>query len=289
MLLVLRLAGMQSPEANGSLLGTAIVAPLSQVIQGKVNICRPSDFLCRCEVCFSCTRGMHRACVKAVSAQAIIVRVANGSVLPLGLGALLRAVQEAGCAHGSTAHSRPQGIDLWSADIAQPQTFAYLTTSLRDGGLNCLRLIRLCGLGLVDEQITQLSCAMGRHPCLEILSVPNNKMTSSAGVLLFDSFVSLPRARALDLSCNPLGDAMAHGIVGRLSSGSPWNLQALWFAYCSLTQAGLNEFARIVRAGADSLEHLVLSGMVRMNCHSRWCLSNNLHVTAQHTIDRSEG
>lgn len=201
--------------------------------------------------------------------QAVIVRVAEGSVLPLGLGALLRAVQDAGracTAHRSISRMGPQGIDLWNADIARPRTFAYLRRALHEGWLDRLRLMRLCGVGLVDAQVLELACVLGRHPSLEILSVANNSFTAYSGVALFETFVSMRCARALDVSCNALGDAMVTGIIARLSSGTPWKLQALWLAYCSLTQAGLKDASTIVRAGVDSLEHLVISGVARMKC-----------------------
>lgn len=197
--------------------------------------------------------------------QAAIVRVACGSVKPLGLGALLRAVQECGranTAHGAFAHSGPQGIDLWNADVAQPGIFLHLTKALGDGGLNRLRLIRLCELGLSDNHVIDLACALSQHPHLEILSITNNLFSARAGIQLFDTFVSLQHARALDMSLNPLGDVMVEAMAERLSSGSPWNLQALWFAYCSVSRRGLKDMARIIRAGANNLEHIVLSGMV---------------------------
>lgn len=197
--------------------------------------------------------------------QAAIVRVACGSVQPLGLGALLRAVQESGraCrAHGAVAHSGPQGIDFWNADIAQPRVFLHLRKALSDGGLNRIRLIRLCELGLSDNHVVDLACALSQHPSLEVLSLTSNDFTATAGVQLFNTFVSLQHARALDLSLNPLGDVMAEAMAERLSSGCPWNLQALWFAYCSVSRTGLKDVTRIIRAGADNLEHVVLSGMV---------------------------
>lgn len=189
-------------------------------------------------------------------------------MLPLGLGALLRAVEEAGrtcSAHRNLLHTEPQGIDFWNADITRPRTFSYLTKALHDGGLNRLRLIRLCEIGLTDNHVAEIACALSQHPSLEILSVSNNHITASSGISLFNTFVSLKHARALDISLNPLGDLMAEAIAGRLSSGVSWNLQALWFAYCSISSMGLKDVARIIRAGANNLEHLVLSGTAAMN------------------------
>eukprot|EP00892_Ulva_mutabilis_P010934 jgi/Ulvmu1/8212/UM041_0021.1 len=219
--------------------------------------------------------------------QATIVRVAHGSVSPVGLAALLHAIQKAGsaCSAGGTAlrsGSGPQGIDLWNAGVAKPRAFMYLIKSINDGELDRLRLIRLCDLGLSDDQISQLSSAIGRHPSLEMLSVASNAFTATSGLLLFGTFVSLQNAQVLDVSCNPLGDTMAQGIADRLSSGTPWKLRTLLFAYCSVTRAGLVETSRIVRAGADNLEHLVISG--QQDKHEVWetlvvaCLDNTVKL-----------
>lgn len=258
------------PVADAQLLGSAVVGPLSQLIQRQVIIWYCASRLCHTRprpVTRRLTR-LPRACLTPEIVQAAIVRVAHGSVLPLGLGALLRAVEEAGrtcSAHRSLLHTEPQGIDLWNAEIARPRTFSYLTKALHDGGLDRLRLIRLCEIGLKDNHVAEIACALSQHPSLEILSVSNNHITASSGISLFNTFVSLKHARALDISLNPLGDLMAEAIAGRLSSGVSWNLQALWFAYCSVSSTGLKDIARIIRAGANNLEHLVLSGTAAMN------------------------
>lgn len=202
--------------------------------------------------------------------------MAGGSVLPLGLGALLRAI----CASCSTnralqaclvhrdedkINSGPQGIDVWNVDISIPRTFIHLTSALQDGSLNCLRLIQLCEVGLCDHHVSALACSLRHHPALEMLSVRSNRFTAVSGPKLFDCFVSLRNARVLDLSLNDLGDAMVEAMSGRIGCGEPWSLQAVWLAYCRISTAGITDMARIARAGAERLEHIVVSGVVVSN------------------------
>jgi hypothetical protein len=96
---------------------------------------------------------------------------------------------------------------------------------------------------------------------------------AAAGTTLFDAFTSLSKAQVLDLSMNSgLGDEMIENMCQIVGGGFPWNLRALWCAYCNVSMEGIRKLRGLVRSGHSQIRQLVVSGACRQMRSAGACL-----------------